>query len=444
MLDSGRLVPHDVFTFTHYGDAVPPIAWLAQLGYAALFRIGGWRGLQVISGLVFGAALVVAAWPLRRSGVSLFSAAAAMVLALLVVLPHSSVRPQAFGTLGFAVLLTLLQSDLPWHKLVCFAAPVLLLWQNAHPSLAVGAVAAAPLVAGRWLEYYRDRTRDRPAGPTLVLLLTILCMFATPLGAGIMPVTQTNAAIARDWLGVTEWLPPWDPSVRGAMLTFWLALILSLVLLFRLRFRVPLADLSEFVVMTSLALSAARFGLFWAVALVPVWGRWIEQAKPGDLFAWRAEGTVGRRLAFMSILAATAAVWAVPTVARAPLFSAELPVEGVARLRDAFPAGRIYNYREWGGPLIFAGSPNWQVAIDGRLYLFSFEEWQSYNGASRGTMPLAAIVREYRPDAFFLRPSFHEALIAELRQAPDWHELYSDSSCSIFLKRPTAVSGGVS
>src|SRR5206468_11136720 len=140
-----------------------------------------------------------------------------------------------FGVFGFALLIWLVQSDLPWSKQVFLSIPLLLIWQNAHPSLAIGTAALLGLVNVWWLQFYRDRTRGKPVGPTLVLLLTIVGQFATPLGSEIIAVTQTNTRIARDWLGVSEWLPPWDPSVRGAMFTFWMALGLSLLLLVRQR-----------------------------------------------------------------------------------------------------------------------------------------------------------------------------------------------------------------
>src|SRR4029077_16152074 len=117
-----------------------------------------------------------------------------------------------------------------------------------------------------------------------------------------------------------------------------------------------------------------------------------------------------------------------PTVVHSKVMASELPMEGIDRLKEALPSGRIYNYREWGGPLILAGSPEWQAAIDGRLYLFPLADWIRYQDAALGAVSLAELVKEYRPDAFFLRPSFHQALIAQLRQSSDWRELFTDAT----------------
>src|SRR5437870_2568619 len=94
MLDTKQIVLRDSFTFTHHGERVPPIAWVAQIAYAALYRLGGWRALQIMHGLVFAAAFIVMALTTGRAKIGLFSIVAALAIGLEVALPHSSLRPQ--------------------------------------------------------------------------------------------------------------------------------------------------------------------------------------------------------------------------------------------------------------------------------------------------------------------------------------------------------------
>jgi hypothetical protein len=131
-------------------------------------------------------------------------------------------------------------------------------------------------------------------------------------------------------------------------------------------------------------------------------------------------------------------VLAIPALPTSTVLHSGLPLEGMTRLKTALPSGRIYNYRQWGGPLIWTGYPQWQVAIDGRLYLYSEKEWEGYNKAALGKVPLRELVEEHKPDAFFLRPSFHQKLMTLLKQSPAWRELYTDKKCSIFLKVPSS------
>src|SRR5262249_49184935 len=145
--------------------------------------------------------------------------------------------------------------------------------------------------------HFRNRTRAKPWALVLLLVVLAASQFATPMGWGILAVSRANMEAARDWLGVSEWLPPWDRAVAGAAMAVWLALGVSLAVLLRLKCRVEPRELCLFLVMTLLALSASRLILFWGVAMVPAWARWIERAKPPALFAWRADGPMNLRVA---------------------------------------------------------------------------------------------------------------------------------------------------
>jgi hypothetical protein len=87
-----------------------------------------------------------------------------------------------------------------------------------------------------------------------------------------------------------------------------------------------------------------------------------------------------------------------------------------------------------GGPLILANSPAWRVAIDGRLWAFDRARWNDYSATALGKVSIRELVRRYRPDSFFRHRSFHDALIASLRQSRQWRELYSDELSIIFIK----------
>jgi hypothetical protein len=431
-LEQGHLITRDPFTYTHHGEPVPTFAWLAQVIFAALHHAGSWYAVQGLHVVLFTAAFLVAG-TVRSQEAGPFTLACALGLAFLVAIPHSSVRPQSFAALGFAILLLLARSRLRPSLRVLIAVPVLVIWQNAHPSVVVGAAALLPLVVVEWVRFYFRRDWSQPLTLTALLLLTAAGQFATPMGPAILATTRTNSHIARDLLRISEWLPPWDSSVRGAVALYWVGLALSAGLLVRLRFRVEPEDFGVLLVMTLLSLYAARFGLFWALALIPVWARWIERARPPELFAWAGDRPVGWAGLAATLLLGLVSVVGLPPLLRPSILSDTLPLEGLRRLRARLPEGRIYNYREWGGPLILANAPSWQVAIDGRLYLFSDAEWHEYRAVAAGEVPVEEVVQRYGPQAFFLRPSFHEAFIRRLRQA-DWEEIYADTTCSVWVR----------
>jgi len=80
MLDSGRLVTHDQFAYTHAGEPTPSFGWLAQLVFAYVFRIDSWRSLQSVYAVLFSGAFTVAASSSRCAKLSLFSVALAVML----------------------------------------------------------------------------------------------------------------------------------------------------------------------------------------------------------------------------------------------------------------------------------------------------------------------------------------------------------------------------
>lgn len=440
MLEQGRLITADPFTFTHAGAAVPTIGWLAQLIFAALYGVGSWRLVQIAHVMLFAGAFWIAGqtavrWFRNRGqGISVFSVMFALFLGYIAGASNSMVRPQSFGIFCFAALLYLLRTDWRlWVKLIALI-PLLLIWQNTHPSVVIGGGAVVALAGAAWLVRMNDKQAPTPWSLTLIVMLVGLAQLATPMGWDIFATSAANVHMARDVLGVSEWMPPWHAEVREAMLGFGLSLAVTVGLLIALRRRVRLADLALFAAMTVLALSAARFAVFWAVAMVPIWARWIEQVKPQAVLGWRGEVPARNLLSALVMGLGLPVAVLLPAVLQGPVADQFALSAGIARLKQVVPAGRIYNFREWGGPLILAGHPDWQLAIDGRLYLYGERDWQAYNDAAAGAVPLDDLVRQYQPDAFFLRPNFHDKLIERLRHAPDWREDYRDANCSIFVR----------
>ena len=434
MLDSGRLVTHDQFTYTRAGEPTPSFGWLAQLAFACVFRIDSWRSLQSVYAVIFSGAFIVAASSNRCAKLSLFSVALAVVLGFESGLSNSDIRPQGIALLCFAILLALARSDLRDSLKVVFSVPILLVWQNSHPSVFVGGAVIAILGAAEWGLAIHGGLEARPWGLTFLLPIIGVIEFATPSGWSTLATSRFHMEISRDLLRVTEWRPPWDPMVIMAVLPFWFSLAFSLFLILRLRFEVEVRDFCIFVVMTVLALSACRFILFWGLAMVPIWASWIERAKPVGLFAWQPDRRMEPRIFFPVMLLGGALAFGVPSVLGFPSFSEDIPLTGIARLKQALPSGRIYNYSAWGGPLILANSPAWQVAIDGRLGIFDRAQWEEYYATALGKVTIRELVRRHRPDAFFLRRSFHGPLIESLQQARQWREFYSDKLCIIFIK----------
>ncbi len=437
MLERGELIRTDQFTATHAHEPVPPIGCLSDVFYAVLYRIGSWRLLSQVNALVFAGALLIAALTVRRQETSTFASLLGLSLGLLVAMPHCATRPQSFAIFGFALLLLVAEAEIrAWWKLV-LAGLILLIWQNMHPSVILAAIVLGARAGAGWLRLLRDRRAAKPWVATVIALLAVLSTVATPMGLSIFATSARNAQIARE-LGVAEWMPLWHQTTRAAAPTFWIPFAISLLLLIRLRRRVRLEDLATFVVLAGITLPVYRFSLFFAVAMVPVWSRWIALAWSGVLPAQGQSAEQAPPLHCGVILAVLLLALIAPRLMCVPLFDRQLPLAGIERLRELGVRGVIYNYREWGGPLIWAGYPNWKVTIDGRLYLFTPEDWRRYNQIALGQVPVARVEQWYKPKAFFLRPSYHKRFIKLLQQSNNWKETFADENAAVFTRSGNA------
>jgi hypothetical protein len=435
VLQQGELIRSDVFTSTHAGEPVPPIAWLSQVFYAVVHRAGSWRLLHQVNALVFAGGLLLASLTVRGRDSPTLAGILGLSLGVLVAAPHCEIRPHTLAMFWFVLFLLVAETEMrAWRKLA-LAGAVLILWQNMHPSVLVGAVAIGARAGAGWLRCLWDQRAARPWLPTVLALLAVLSTLATPLGPGIFESSRLNAEISRE-LGISEWLPLWNPAARqaGAWIV-WLGLGVSLALLVRVRRLVCLEDLATFLVLGAMSLSVYRLSLFLAVAMVPVWTRWIRSAWLADSPEHSGLEPVRPWLAASIAAGALCCALSVPRLLHLRLFDEQLPFRATQRMHEMGVGGVIYNYREWGGPLIWEGYPEWKVTIDGRLYLFTREEWHRYQQIALGRVPVAEVERLYRPDAFFLRPSYHEQFVRLLRESNNWREAYADRNAVVFVRR---------
>jgi hypothetical protein len=85
--------------------------------------------------------------------------------------------------------------------------------------------------------------------------------------------------------------------------------------------------------------------------------------------------------------------------------------------------------------LILAGHPDWRVVIDGRLYLYTRQDWLQYYRVAMGLVPAALIMSKYQPSAFFLHPGFHQALITVLERSNLVIMIYRNEHCRVYVRR---------
>jgi hypothetical protein len=438
MLREGRVEFGDPFTYTHAGKPAPPVGWLAQIWLALLYKVGGCRLARVVHQFAQVGSLLVAAATCRRDRTSPLSILIAMTIGFVVMLSNADLRPQSYGLLGFAILLALARCRLPLGHKLMVALPTLVIWQNMHPSVVMGAIAVSALAAADFLD--RRQNPGNPWHQVVLALVAFGSQFATPLGARILDVSRDNLRISRDVLHNPEWVPPWDPAVvPDAVRIYWIVLIGSCLAILWFWRHVSYRDIALFVLMTLLSLYASRFIILWAVALVPLWAELGERLVPRGMFVWARqsdESSVAGMRSKIVLAAGLLIVVCLQWARSGSIFRPEIADNGVRALRAALPnSARIYNDYSWAGPLIFDGSPGWKVAVDGRLYFFNQPaEWRAIHEASAGRTSLDELEQKHQPDAFFLYPAQNQPLIESLMASPRWRVCYSGATSMAFVR----------
>jgi len=407
------------------------VSWLAYAVFARVESLLGLSGVKALNvGLLAVAFFSLWLWMervLRRiggrepSGVAL---GIGLLSAWLVSATNVSARPQSFAYLAFSLLLLLLEVWSPrgrgWGYRATWLLALLVSWQNLHPSV----VMAIPVV-GAYVLFQR--------APYYLLLLPIIATVCTPEGFSIFTVSARNVELSRALLKVSEWMPPWDPSVRGAMEGFWVVSALLVLGAFSPQGRSACHDPVVGVltlVFFAMTLSSSRFGAFWGFVSAP-----LVASLAGVVVSKSSIGARSRSV--------TSGLWC--SLACALLFlllfnpgetlSSQAPIHLFRELKVQFPRARIFNYREFGGALEYVGYPDWRVFIDGRLYLYDDKTWEVYHRAALGNdlSLVERLVSEH--DLFILHSSYHKALIGVLELNPALRLVANREGIVVFAKK---------
>lgn len=418
MLDTGRLVTREPFAASHLGEPLVPMSALAQVILAGARRLAGWRAVQAIDALCWVGGFLAVGFAARQRGAAAAGLGIALAVCITLALPFSGLRPQSMAVLCFGLLILLREQDWPLQRLLPCAAVLLVLWQNLHPSVSIAVVWLGARAGTGLLLRLLGRRAGLPWTDGLIAVLAALAMFATPGGSEILSVSLNNAAMSA-YMGATEWLSPFDPGSRPFLpqLLVLNGLVLAL-LVWRWR-TMRLEDAAAALVFLLLGMVTARFLLFWALAVV----------LPA---AGRDEGEVAPAPREWLLFPAGFLIALIAAAARGPVaMPADYPGNGLAALRASGVRGPIYATFAFGGAAIDAG---WQVALDGRYYRYSREEWALVKELRDGRVDLPALQARFRPAAWLVQKSVEPALVEALRADPaHWREVQSDGLSATFV-----------
>ncbi|WP_059149844.1 hypothetical protein [Novosphingobium barchaimii] len=430
ILDHPGPISHEPFSALHLGDPMSSVAWAGQALMALARRVGGWDLLRVVDAVCWLGGFWAVAAACRLRGAAMPAIMLALVLTFIAALPTASIRPQSFACLCFGLLLALQRLGLRPMLTIALGTPLLVAWQNLHPSVSVGVIAMGLASLPGWIAWLGDRSRTLPVATSVLALIGAAAVFATPDGISIVHTSAANAE-ASIAIGASEWLPLWISGNRLNAVPVLVTILLAARLVMGNRRRIDAGELATAIGLLLMTITAYRFVLFWAVAMVPV----IARAGPGpddgrSIGSGTGSGWGTARVVGPILLVTLFAPLLAPT-----RFAATLPLAAVERLRKEGVRGTVYGDFPFGGAIIDAGYPAWHVAYDGRYYRYSRKEWQYNGGIENGIVPLVDVVHKWQPAAFVLDAKHNAPLAGELADSRAWRCIWTRDGIVVYVPR---------
>jgi hypothetical protein len=433
MLDSGRLIDTDPFTFTVAGESWLNQQWGASLLLGAGYDAVGWAGLLLLRAVLIGLTFALVYAACRGAGANHIVSAITTLGMFLVAMSNLGLRSQTFGLLCFAAVVAILVYRRK-HPLLLWLIPLVMIgWGNTHGSFfigwaAIGVAALEDLAA-----------RSRLAVVTVVVgVLSVLATLIGPWGVAMWQYVidlSTNPLIPEL---VTEWQASTLKDPTG--LFFYLSVAI-VVLLLVLRGRAiswwQLAWLAGLVV---IGMMAVRGVAWWAIGAAPVVallasGLAIRDRRLGDpeLDAPRGVGYTAIASVLVLLVVVALPVWRPIDRVYGPQGVVRDAPRGVTEglLAQAAASDRLLAEQTWGSWLEFA-VPGLPLMVDSRIELFDRAIWGDYLHVVNARADWAEILDRWEVTLVAIAPDAQ--LRPFLDADPGWLLQFEDDEGAIYRR----------
>lgn len=446
--ETGQIPSVDPFSFTWFGQPWTLHEWLSELGMHWLVEIVGPVGALIVFGLVAGASVMVIGVMVARRGVRLLAFALPAVLAVAVITPYVTARPQIISWLLLALTIWLLDELRPERPgRVLLLIPLFVLWANLHGVYVVG----LGVVFTYALFTALGRTPMAPARGWMFggLAAAFLATTLTPAGPiGILyPLRYIDGG---DWglANIQEWQSPnFHEPAHYALIGLIVALGLNggrgtpgwLVMLSWVGVVMALFSMRNAPIAAIFALPSLALGL---------------EARLAARDAGRApRGTPSERIAttrrLMEIGAALVVVVGALIVLVPPILgngiergvAAKYPTGAVDLLLDVRPDARVLADYGWGGYIIGRmHESGGRVFVDGRNDMYDDAVLREYDTVRNADPGWEAITERHAVDAILLRPT--ATVTRGPAEAAGWCEAFRDEVQVLYLRECGEAQGG--
>ncbi len=376
ILATGHIPSLSLASYTSTSDPLIAHAWLSEIIFALLFRIGGLPLLAAITGIVVGLTHGSVALFLRRRGADPRWAFLAALLSLALGASHWLTRPHMFSIVGAALTLFLLESDRPRRELLFL--PLFALWANLHGGWLYGLALIGTYVAGDLAEAllgserpeWLRAARKNSIAFGIAAAATLLNPFGLSLHREVFSAV-TNSSLASQ---MAEFMPPNFQEI--AQVPFLLAILTTIGLFALTTRRIPLPWLGAILLSFLFALRSFRnialFGVTaWPLIALQVGRGWPSGGRRFPFFTEFARLDPGSRVGILGVPVAVLLlalglnrghVGSVQVIAD-EWNERKFPTVAVAKARAAALPGRVFDAWGWGGYIMYAW-PEASVHVD--------------------------------------------------------------------------------
>jgi len=434
ILDHGAMPRSDIYSFTKFGTYWTSSSWLAQVLYAAAYRIAGWAGP-----ISLAAAAVAATFAMLTSFLSRRISAGYAVLiafaALVISVTHFFARPHVLAlpfmlAWGYGLLSASERREAPSFRLL----PLQVLWANLHGGFLFGIVLVGAFALDCVWNAERER-RWQLAGRWFVfgvVACAACCM--TPYGWETLAASYRILDLGELLRLIKEWMPTDFSSLSRFELC--IMVLLAGALFHGIKLTPP--RIALVLGLLHMALSHVRNHevfvlLFPLVVLTPL----AEQLKFPRLEAGGKNNFAWPPVAIMVVVFVVGAVTAAARANYEPR-PAHSPAAAVDILK-ARHFKHVLNQDAYGGYLIWRGVP---VFIDGRAELYGEEYALKYFDATflKDVNALFDILKSYDIDAVLLNKDTPASVL--LDHVDGWQRIYADDHTVLHARSSTSGSPG--
>ncbi len=464
--------------------------WLANLIQYGVYKAGDYPGIIALRLLIALCTLLIVLLRLRGKGVSITASILVLLPLAYLLTVFKGDRPNQMTFLFLAFFLFLLNS-LKKGKKIGYLLPItLFVWANIHGGFILGTVISLIYIFSEVARQFLARKgirvgagSPRPYSLISLTAVTVLAGLVNP--NGYISIYRLSVRQASFTYKTTENFSPFVYMHQGNYMLFFATISLFALSLFSI-FRSILVNAkgplnnrkgsevvshsqlnqnsghqSAFISAISnsleemllvfflggLAFTAVRYLPLFAIAVIPIIGKMLLN-KP-DLQIKKLSKFLIPEMAALVLFCLVAYRGYPSTLLKKHLIGSEYPEAAVKFIKEHRIEGRIFNYIDWGGYLIWNFYPDRVVFTDGRILSQKIKKLylSTANGSRESIMgePVyQAVLDTYSVKDILIPPvdltGYFLPLVPVLVNNPQWRLIFTSENCLFFSREQSELA----